>query len=65
MARKQITHVTPSGVQIPDDEYAAIKAEATKDTVRNVFAVIGIGAVLLLAKGYLDSRKAENETHID
>lgn len=57
---KQITHVTSSGVSIPDDEYRAIKQEASKETVRNVLAVVGIGALLLVAKGYLDSRKDLN-----
>lgn len=56
----KMTRTTPSGVAIPEEEYQSIRKDAIKDTLRNVFAGIGVLAAAVFIRGYFDSRTADD-----
>ena len=49
MANDQ-TRTTPSGTTITEADYQNIKKEATKETLRNVFAMVGIVATVAFVR---------------
>lgn len=53
----EMQRITPSGVTIPESDVKAIEKETRKDTLKTVFAVIGVGAAFVFVRGWLATQR--------
>ena len=61
----EMSRVTPSGVTIPEGEYKEIEKSVRKDTLKTVLAVVGVGALFVIVRGWIEGTKPEDTTSTD
>lgn len=59
---ENMTRTTPSGATITEADYQTIKKESTKETLKSVLALVGIGAVVLFVKGRMETKNIKIPT---
>jgi len=54
------SYLLPSGQTISMEDYTALKRQIVKDTLKNVAATIGVGAVVVMINGWARGRNSES-----
>lgn len=50
--------ITKSGVEITQDDVRDIQKKAARETVRNVLAIVGVGALIKIGRDVIDGRSS-------
>lgn len=48
-----IKHTLPSGVEITDDDLKMIQKSTSRDNLKTGLAIVGAGAIIFLARGFM------------